>query len=325
MSDNCDKRLCPFPQQIDAVCITADEELADILYSLWPQEAVRWTHCTRSGQALERLFTEPPALLVVDNNLPDMDGAELVNLIKSENVYRQVPVVICFEEGDLGKDLNWSTLEADDFLMHPVAYKEAKARLNLTLLRASRSLDANPLTRLPGNTSIIQRIQEMIEAKHDFALAYADLDYFKSFNDKYGFSRGDEALLMSARIIVNTIRGMNLPFSFVGHVGGDDFVFIVPVEEAEEACKRVVQRFDAIVPNFYDEEDRERGNITSTDRQGNIRVFPLMAISLAVVFNRDGSLKHYGEASQMAMALKKKAKEDPKSSYVLDRRAPESD
>lgn len=309
-----------FAHQINALCITADDSLLHILQGLWPGGMVLWSRCTKSSEALERLFTEPPDLLVVDNNLPDMNGAELVTLIKSENVYRQVPVVICLRREDLASPIQWSSLEADDFLVHPVQPDEAKARLDLTLLRASRSLDANPLTRLPGNTSIIQRIQEMIDAKQDFALAYADLDYFKSFNDKYGFSRGDEALLMTARVIVNTIRGLNLPFSFVGHIGGDDFVFLTPPEHAEKACQKVVRRFDAIVPNFYDEEDREKGCITSTDRQGLIRTFPLMAISIAVVFNRNGRLQHYGEASQIAMALKKKAKENPHSSYVLDRR-----
>ncbi|MBA4356444.1 MAG: diguanylate cyclase response regulator, partial [Desulfovibrio sp.] len=109
--------------------------------------------------------------------------------------------------------------------------------------------------------------------------------------------------------------------SFVGHVGGDDFVFIVPASLAEEACKRVLEAFDGIVPNFYDEADRDRGAIISTDRQGEVRTFPLMALSIAVVFNTRGRLKHYGEASAIAMGLKKKAKENVKSCYVLDRRA----
>ena len=88
-----------------------------------------------------------------------------------------------------------------------------------------------------------------------------------------------------------------------------------------EACKRVLEAFDGIVPNFYDEADRDRGAIISTDRQGEVRTFPLMALSIAVVFNTDGRLKHYGEASAIAMGLKKKAKENVKSCYVLDRRA----
>jgi len=195
-----------------------------------------------------------------------------------------------------------------------------RARVALALARASRSLDANPLNKLPGNTSIIGRIQDLIDHRVDFALAYADLDYFKSFNDKYGFSRGDEVLMMTARIIVNTVRAIGGPKAFVGHVGGDDFVFILTPDRVEDACRAVVRSFDDIVPHFYDAADREHGYIQSVDREGNHRAFPLMALSIAVIFNRDGRLKHYGEASQLAMNLKKKAKENPKSCYVLDQR-----
>jgi diguanylate cyclase (GGDEF)-like protein len=314
-------RLGTFPRVINALVISPEQDFADVLRSLWPEEDIIWTQFSRAAGALESLFTAPPDLLVVDSRLPDMNGAALVSLIKSENVYRQVPVVLCVEREELTANVNWNTLEADDFLVHPLDKDEARARLALTLSRSSRSLDANPLSRLPGNTSIIQRIQELLDAKQDFALAYADLDHFKSFNDKYGFSRGDEALLMTARIIVNTIRGLNSPSSFVGHVGGDDFVFILPPKLAENACRQIVERFDAIVPNFYDQEDQERGGIVSTDRQGAVRTFPLMAISIAVVFNLNGCFGHYGQISSIAVGLKKKAKENPRSSYVLDQRS----
>jgi GGDEF domain-containing protein len=126
---------------------------------------------------------------------------------------------------------------------------------------------------------------------------------------------------MTARVIVNSIKGFMGANTFVGHVGGDDFVFIVPPEKAESACRQVIDNFDSIVPHFYDQEDRTRGAIHSLDRRGKEQVFPIMAISIAVVFNRDGRLKHFGEASQIAMNLKKEAKKNPGSCYVMDKRA----
>ncbi|SNR82437.1 response regulator receiver modulated diguanylate cyclase [Humidesulfovibrio mexicanus] len=303
-----------------AMLLSPDPELAELLQGLWPPEELDWTVFGHGRRAMEAIFNEPPDLLVVDNRLADMASGEVASIVKSENVYRQLPVVLCLDGEDLERDWDWARIEADDFLLRPFSPREARERIRLTLCRASRAMDANPLTKLPGNTSIISRIQELIDRKDGFALAYCDLDHFKSFNDKYGFSRGDEVLMMTARVIVNTIRGFPGVKSFVGHVGGDDFVFIVPAEIAEEACQRVVAAFDDIVPHFYDEEDRERGGIISTDRQGTVRSFPLMAVSIAVVFNTGGRLKHYGEASAIAMGLKKKAKENPKSSYVLDRR-----
>lgn len=317
--DSCE-RIAPFTRQLNGFLLTPRREILEMVSGLWTTDLIAWTIYARGKSAIENLFTDPPDLLVVDSRMPDMPGTDLVNLIKSENVYRQVPVVLCLDAQDLVQCSNWSTIEADDFLIIPCAADEARARLSLTLCRASRSLDANPLSRLPGNTTIIQRIQELIDNRQDFALGYVDLDFFKSFNDKYGFSRGDEALLMTARIIVNTIRSFSCASSFVGHVGGDDFVFILPPDMVEDACKQIIDRFDAIIPNCYDPEDQERGFIRSTDRKGNFQEFPIMAISLAVVLNLDARLKHFGEASQIASVLKKKAKENPKSCYVIDRR-----
>lgn len=309
-----------FQRQQRGILLTPDPELAALFKSLWPPLELEWTVIAEGRRAMEVIFNEPPDILVVDNRLADIPSAEVATIVKSENVYRQLPVLLCLDKQDLEQDWNWNEIEADDFLVRPFSEREARERVHLTLCRATRAMDANPLTKLPGNTSIISRIQDLIDRKEDFALAYCDLDYFKSFNDKYGFSRGDEVLMMSARVIVNTIRGFLGVRSFVGHIGGDDFVFIVPADIAEEACKRVVEAFDAIVPHFYDADDRERECIVSTDRQGEVRTFPLMAISIAVVFNTGGRLKHFGEASAIAMGLKKKAKENPKSSYVLDRR-----
>ncbi len=310
-----------FPRRQRAFLLSPDPELAARLTALWPGGEVEWTVFERGRRAMEVIFNEPPDLLVVDNRLPDIASTEVATIVKSENVYRQLPVILCLDAGDLTEPWNWNELEADDFLVRPFDDHQARERVHLTLCRASRAMDANPLTKLPGNTSIIGRIQDLIDRRDDFALAYCDLDHFKSFNDKYGFSRGDEVLMMTARVIVNTIRGFTGLKTFVGHVGGDDFVFITPASVAEEACRRVVSAFDGIVPHFYDAEDRDRECIVSTDRQGEVRTFPLMALSIAVVFNTGGRLKHYGEASAIAMGLKKKAKENPKSCYVLDRRA----
>ncbi len=311
---------CQFPGKQRVFLLTPDEGLAALLRGLWAPDCMEFLVFDRGRRAIEHLFNDPPDLLIVDNRLDDISSREVAALVKSENVYRQLPVVLCLDRDDLASPWDWSAVEVDDLILRPFDPAEVRERISLTMCRASRALDANPLTKLPGNTSIIQRIQSLIDRGEDFALAYCDLDYFKSYNDKYGFSRGDEILMMTARIIVNTIRAFGGGQSFVGHVGGDDFVFIMRPDMVEAACMRVVENFDSIVPNFYDPEDRKRGSILSVDRQGEERTFPLMAVSIAVVFNIGGRLKHYGEASAIAMALKKKAKENPKSCYVLDRR-----
>lgn len=311
---------CANPERARACLVSADTLLRDALLAAWPPEETAWTFFDSGRAAAGVLLACPPDILFCSAELPDMPGMDLVRIFKSENVYSQVPVLLCCSRDDFARDGDWGSLEIDDFLALPMAIGELRARIDLALRRSERTLDANPLTKLPGNTSIIRYTQRLIDERTDFGLAYCDVDHFKPFNDKYGFARGDEILMMTSRILLNTVKAQQLPFSFVGHVGGDDFVAIVPAEAAEDVCKQIIAAFDGIVPNFYDEEDRRRGGIVSTDRQGVLRAFPLMGLSIAVVFNRQGSLRHYGEASHIAMNLKKKAKEDPQSSYVLDRR-----
>ena len=303
-----------------AALVCADPDIRDALLAAWPEPEIAWTFFEKGRDAAGLLLISPPDILLCGFDLPDMPGMLVAALLKRENVYAQVPVVVCLHENQINGDLGQLVTDADDFLVFPCCRQLLHTRLELVRSRNSRTLDANPLTHLPGNTSIIRRTQGLIDARHDFALGYCDLDFFKSFNDKYGFARGDEVLMMTSRIIVNSIKALPLDFSFVGHVGGDDFVFIVPCADAETVCRKILDAFDEIVPQFYDQEDRQRGGIVSTDRQGVLRAFPLMALSIAVVFNKNNSLTHYGEASQAAMHLKKKAKESPRSNYVLDLR-----
>ncbi|MGJ3522387.1 diguanylate cyclase [Nitratidesulfovibrio sp. D1] len=329
--------------------VTADGCLAATVRALWPADGgspampgitprpMDWRVFDNGRAVLEQFFLDPPDLLLVSAALPDMSGVSLIQLVKGENVYRQVATLLALNVTDAPgvAGVDWQGVEADDFMVLPAVpdagraplplplATELRARVELALARAGRALDASPLTKLPGNTSIIKFIQGLIDRRMDFALAYADLDNFKAFNDKYGFSRGDEVLMLTARLLATTVREVRGQPAFVGHVGGDDYVFVTPVDQAEDACRRVVGAFDAIVPGFYDADDRARGAIVAHDRQGQVRTFPLMAVSIAVVCNRPAAgfaLAHYGEASYRASQVKKLAKDRTGSCYVFDRR-----
>ncbi|SHN50265.1 GGDEF domain-containing protein [Desulfovibrio litoralis] len=298
--------------------VSQNKELCDIVSELWGQDNM--LEFQTAGSALEFLLIDPPEILIIDISLPDMSGLELLRLVKEENVYRQLSTLLYIEDFNQTKDFDWSSLDVDDFISPPFSLEMLKARIELGIQRSSRTLDASPLTHLPGNTSIINTIKERIQQGEDFALGYCDLDYFKSYNDKYGFSRGDEVLMMTARLVVTTVRSFKLKNAFVGHVGGDDFVFVMPSKYAELACEHIIASFDAIIPQFYDAKDREQKGITSIDRQGILRKFPFMSISIAVVVNKDSRLEHYGQVSQIASALKSQVKSMPGSSFLIDRR-----
>ncbi|MDR1125154.1 MAG: diguanylate cyclase [Deltaproteobacteria bacterium] len=308
--------------QFNGVILSNDEAFKERVLGFWPKQADSWKVFEKASETVHSILGSLPDILLCTMNLQEMSGVQLASMVKSENIYRHIPFMLCLTQEEFDAMARSAEVaEIDDFFILPGSDEEFKTRLDLVIRRSRRSLDTNPLTRLPGNTSIIHYLQACIDRREEFSMGYCDLDFFKSFNDRYGFARGDEVLMMTARVILNTLRQVSPTNYFVGHIGGDDFIFALPADLAEEACKKIIIAFDSIVPQFYDLEDRLKGGIISLDRQGVLRSFPIMAISIAVVANHKGKLKHVGEASQIAMNLKKKAKEDVKSSYVLDRRS----
>ncbi len=308
------------PIPLRGALLSRDGELKTLVAGLWPENEMHWSFYSSGAEAVENILEELPDIFIADMDMPDLSGAEVITMVKGENVYRKIPALLCLDKRKFSPDVDWDSVPADDFILLPAGPEELKSRIGLALARSYRSMDANPLTRLPGNTSIINFVQSSIDRREDFALGYCDLDFFKSFNDKYGFARGDEVLMMTARILLNMVRSHAPGKSFVGHVGGDDFVFAVRPDLAVLVCENVIKSFDGIIPQFYDAEDRQRGSIVSSDRQGVIRNFPLMAISIAVVLNEGGSLTHFGQVAQIVSKLKSKAKESPYSNYIVDRR-----
>jgi PleD family two-component response regulator len=271
-------------------------------------------------KALEQVYAEPPGLVVLDLMVQGKSGADVCAELKGDNVYGHLPIILSVPEHALARQINWETLKVDDYLVLPCSEKELLLRTTLCFSRASRDLDANPLTGLPGNVTIIREIERRINSGSDFALAYLDIDHFKSFNDRYGFARGDEVLRMTARILVNVVRGFEGDSAYIGHVGGDDFILIMSPDNCTEVCEQIIGNFDQILPTFYEEDDRARGSILSTDRRGNRVVFPLMTLSIGLVDSRSTDIAHYGEASYRASQLKSYAKTISGSVYVKDRR-----
>lgn len=217
--------------------------------------------------------------------------------------------------GDLEAKLEFSTGDeigelGRGFNMMLESLKEAR----------QRDLSANPLTGLPGNSIIEQRIAELIRKGRVFAVLYADLDHFKEFNDQYGFVRGDEVLRFSAMLLAQTLHELGGKESFLGHIGGDDFVLICDHENAAPLAAAVIKRFNAAIDQYYDPIDRRAGYIAVPDRAGNLKRFGLMTLSVAVVTNKFRPIRHIGQFSQLAAQLKKQAKQRKRNKIAFDRR-----
>jgi diguanylate cyclase (GGDEF)-like protein len=181
-------------------------------------------------------------------------------------------------------------------------------------------IDSSPLTRLPGGVAIENNLKKRIEKDESFAFCMMDLDNFKPFNDRYGYTRGNDVIKNTGRIIEKCAREMGTGSDFIGHVGGDDFALITSPEKFKEICEKVIEEFDSQIPNFYNSSDRENGYIVSKTRQGRKLKFPIMTISIAAVDNTKSHVENHIVVGEIIADLKKYAKSFAASKFVVDRR-----
>ncbi len=274
---------------------------------------------TDGVEALKSIRADPPDIAVLDLKMPRMTGFEVCRVLRADPLLENLPVVILSASGSRESKVEGLDLGADDFITKPVDVRELLARIRMILKRTRQGLDANPLTRLPGNLSIESRIDRALADNRPLAVLYVDLNQFKAYNDVYGFDSGDRVLKALARVLVDEVRAGG-PADFIGHIGGDDFIALSSPDRMEEAAQKICSAFDAIVPSFYNDADRARGVIAAKDRQGVEREFPFLSVAIGICHNRERALKNFAHVAALGAELKKAAKSKTGSAYVVDRR-----
>ena len=188
------------------------------------------------------------------------------------------------------------------------------------LRRSDRDLVVHPSTRLPGAAEIENDVARRLGAEVRFAMCYADLDHFKEFNDRYSYYDGDRVIRILAKILHDVVKGLCGEDGFVGHIGGDDFIFVIPTAFISDTCAEIVSVFDLLIPYQYSEQDRRAGYFFGKDRRGQLHRVPLMTVSIGVVTNDRRHFTHAAQVSELATEMKSYAKTLPGSVYSVDRR-----
>ncbi len=272
-------------------------------------------------EGVEAARYNAPDLVLSDALLPDSNGLQVCNTLMEDSRTRHIPVIIMSSQSG-SKDVI-ATLEAgaDDYLVKPLDFQEVIARVRAHIRRAQLKPALNPLTGLPGNLIIEQEIRRLTSPGHGlFAVLYADLNQFKAYNDVYGFPAGDDAIRLLARVLTTTVSEIGDPSDFVGHVGGDDFVVITAPDRCDAIAQRIIADFDRQVPELYTPADRRRGYLTTKDRQGMIKKFSLLSLSIAIVHNQHHLVTSHWEIGELGAELKSYAKAKSGSAYVKDQR-----
>ena len=265
---------------------------------------------------------ERPDLIVGNLSANGSTPVGVCRRLKASILLRHLPVVVVTDRGELANRIAAVNGGADDYVVEPYDEAELLARIDRAIVRSRLSLDANPLTRLPGNASIKTEIDERLGRGEPFAVLFVDLSDFKAFNDRYGFDRGDEALRVLGDIVLEAVErpGNGASSDFAGNIGGDDFVVITSVGRAEAVAARVCQLVDERMPYLYDDADRLAGRITSVDRQGRTRRFALMSVAVAIVSTEDRRFRHHSEISESGTEIKGYLKQLGGSRFMKNRR-----
>ncbi|MFH1958653.1 MAG: response regulator [bacterium] len=268
---------------------------------------------------VEKVKDKKPDLIILDLMLPGISGYEICRKLKEKEETAFIPILILSAKDEPIDKITGLKLGADEYVTKPFDVEELIARVDTLLRRTEHFLSVNPLTHLPGNTSIMYEATGRLKTDKGFAFIYADIDNFKAFNDKYGFDRGDEIIKITAKILHDNINDGD----FIGHIGGDDFILICSDEEVGNICQKIIDAFDNQIPGYYEKDDKNRGYIISQDRRGKTQKFPIMTLSMGVVMVDRKRMGHYGKIVDIATQMKKYVKLNSpgdKSYYAIDRR-----
>ncbi len=308
---------------METILIVDDEkDLRNMLSFGLSTKGYKVLEASDGQDGLEQIYRNVPDIVVTDVSMPVMDGFTLCQKIRTDIIISHLPVIMLTVHRDDLSQLKGLNIGVDDYVVKPYNFDILCAKIENVLRRNKQNLDANPLTKLPGNVSITREINYLMHNKSPFAFLYIDLNNFKPFNDYYGYAKGDEVIKMLANAAVKVVKNFadEHPPKFVGHVGGDDFVILVVLGIAEKIAQEIIEQFDEKITEFYEPEDIARGFITTTSRKGDTAKFPIMGVSIAITTTENRRYNHFGELNAVVAEIKKKAKESKRSSYFIDKR-----
>ena len=297
-----------------------DPALRDVLRLQLELDGYEVVEAHDGRQAVERTFSLLPDLVLLDVMMPEMDGHAVCRHLRASFSSRHIPIIMLTARDDMNSKVRGLEGGANDYVTKPWHRDELLLRVRNVLEWSQQQRAASPLTGLPGNHSINDEIRRRLSDGRPFSLLQIDVDHFKAFNDYYGYARGDQAIQMLARILIESVQRHGGPEGFVGHIGGDDFVVLTSPENAERLGEDILEWFNTSARELYDTEDRERGYVEVLNRRHVVERFPLMSLTIALVSTDRVPVSHLAELIDIAQELKAHGKGIPGSVLVGERR-----
>lgn len=305
---------------VQEIYIIDDDDSSIVVFRELFKNDTEYKFISVKTEQIDLALKNIPSLIIINEDAIDRDVVELCRQIRRDEDNTITPVIVVSSNSDKSHRVSVLKESIEYYIKKPVD----EEYLYFTVKNINRLLSINrrisPLTGLPGNVQIHAELKKRLLNKERFSILYVDLDNFKAYNDLYGFLKGDEIIKFTARIILESVHKDIAENSFVGHIGGDDFVAIVPELNCEKLCQDIIVAFDNNVTGFFTDEDAERGYIEVENRKGIVEQFPLTSVSIGVVTAEKGRFKNILEIGELGAQVKHIAKSVMGSSYAIDRR-----
>ncbi|MBU2044493.1 MAG: diguanylate cyclase [Candidatus Omnitrophica bacterium] len=302
--------------------ISSDNQLKEVLrfcFDGWGYEVI--LRQFSEPQDIEKIKKISPDVIVIDIQSARKEQLAICRQLKENFTTAFIPVITLINKRQLRAQLLNLKQGVDDYLIKPPDPLDLRIRIEMAVRRSQHSIYASSLTGLPGSKIFEDVLNEKFKKGNPFSFAYLDIDNFKSFNDVYGYRRGDGAILQTAYLLIAAVRNFGNPDDFVGHIGGDDFVFISSLDKYQKICRNFIKNFDQLMPFHYSETDRQQGFVVSRDRSRKLTNTPLMTVSVAVV-NKEYTfgIENMIQLNEKVAEIKRYLKAIPGSKFMVDRR-----
>ena len=302
------------------IYIIDDDESSILVFNKLFENDKEYKFISVKSDQIDIALKNIPSIIIINEDAIEVDIVELCKKIRSDDDNSITPIIVVSSNSEKEHRIQILKESVEYYIKKPVNAQY----LYYTIKNLGRLITINrrisPLTGLPGNVQIHAELKKRISNKEEFSVLYLDLDNFKAYNDVYGFLKGDEIIKFTADTIMTSIHSLIPNNSFIGHIGGDDFIAIVPTLNCEAVCKDIIANFDANVVRFFTEDDVEKGYIEVANRKGVIEQFPLTSISIGVVEADVGRFANILEIGEVGAQVKHMAKTVMGSSYAIDRR-----
>ena len=286
-------------------------------------QGLPWAVVSNADDLMAAALRSRPRLAIIDARVHPVAALKGCQRLKADSFTGIVPALVWVRD-DATSFAAAFDVQADEVVREGTDRHEVSLRLEALLRRSDRDTFVHPSTRLPGGLEIESDIMRRLEADEFFAACYADLDHFKEYNDRYSYYDGDRVIRILSKILHDVVKGTVAEKGFVGHIGGDDFLFVIPADAVQEVCSEIVSIFDTLIPFQYSEQDRRAGYYFGKDRRGQLHKVPLMTVSIGVVTNDRRRFTHPSQVSELATEMKSYAKSLSGSVFTIDRRGDEA-